>query len=158
MFTILRPAVLFGKGDILINNIVWTLRRFPLFGVLGDGEYGIQPVYMDDLAALTVEQGERHEKAVINAVGPESLLSRELSVINSSRSRYSVTACQKRAYCEKRSRKTQRCPDMALVARKASPGSKRSTSSSKTLSHGRLHSHVHTVPLVSSKTGKPVAG
>ncbi|MBM3153019.1 MAG: NAD-dependent epimerase/dehydratase family protein, partial [Chloroflexi bacterium] len=28
-YTILRPTVLFGKEDILINNIAWLLRRFP---------------------------------------------------------------------------------------------------------------------------------
>ena len=36
-YAILRPAVLFGKEDILINNIAWFLRRFPVFGVFGDG-------------------------------------------------------------------------------------------------------------------------
>ena len=29
-----RPTVLFGKEDILINNIAWFLRRFSVFGVL----------------------------------------------------------------------------------------------------------------------------
>ena len=41
-YCILRPTVLFGKEDILVNNIAWTLRRLPVFGVFGDGEYGIQ--------------------------------------------------------------------------------------------------------------------
>ena len=30
-YAILRPAVLFGKEDILINNIAWVLRHFPVF-------------------------------------------------------------------------------------------------------------------------------
>ena len=29
---ILRPAVLFGEEDILVNNIAWSLRRMPVFG------------------------------------------------------------------------------------------------------------------------------
>ena len=37
-YAILRPAVLFGKEDILVNNIAWTLRRLPVFGVFGDGQ------------------------------------------------------------------------------------------------------------------------
>ena len=41
---ILRPTVLFGKEDILINNIAWLLRRFPLFGVFGNGQYKLQPI------------------------------------------------------------------------------------------------------------------
>jgi uncharacterized protein YbjT (DUF2867 family) len=32
---ILRPPVLFGKEDVLINNIAWALRRLPVFGVYG---------------------------------------------------------------------------------------------------------------------------
>lgn len=69
---ILRPAVLFGKEDILINNIAWALRKFPVFGVFGDGEYRIQPIHADDLAALAVEQGESRENTVIEAIGPET--------------------------------------------------------------------------------------
>ena len=37
-YAILRPAVLFGKEDILINNIAWALRHLPVFGVFGDGQ------------------------------------------------------------------------------------------------------------------------
>ena len=33
------------------------LRRLPVFGVFGDGRYRLQPIYVDDLAALAVEQG-----------------------------------------------------------------------------------------------------
>jgi NADH dehydrogenase len=29
-YSILRPAIFFGKDDILINNIAWILRRFTL--------------------------------------------------------------------------------------------------------------------------------
>lgn len=70
-YSILRPAVLFGKEDILINNIAWALRRFPFFGVFGDGNYGIQPIYIDDFADLAVNQGAARENIIINAVGPE---------------------------------------------------------------------------------------
>ncbi len=38
-YAILRPTVLFGTGDILINNIAWLLRRSPVFGIFGDGKY-----------------------------------------------------------------------------------------------------------------------
>ncbi len=77
-YAILRPTVLFGKEDILINNIAWMLRRLPVFGVFGDGAYRIQPVYVDDLARLAVEQGESQENCVVNAVGPETFTYREL--------------------------------------------------------------------------------
>ena len=75
---ILRPTVLFGKEDILVNNIAWALRHLPVFGVFGDGEYRLQPIHVDDLAALAVEQGAREDNAVIDAIGPETFTYREL--------------------------------------------------------------------------------
>ncbi len=71
-YAILRPTVLFGKEDILINNIAWALRRLPVFGVFGNGQYRLQPIYVDDLAKLAVDQGENKENIVINAIGPET--------------------------------------------------------------------------------------
>jgi len=77
-YSILRPAVLFGDESILINNIAWLLRRFPVFGVFGDGNYRLQPIYVDDLAILAVEQGKRSEDTVIDAIGPETFTYRGL--------------------------------------------------------------------------------
>jgi len=56
-YAILRPAVVFGKEDILINNIAWLLRRFPFFAIPGAGDYGLQPVFVEDLAELAVAAG-----------------------------------------------------------------------------------------------------
>jgi len=75
---ILRPTVLFGKEDILINNIAWSLRRFPVFPLFGFGRYKIQPVFVDDLAEMAVEQGQSRENCTINAVGSETFTYREL--------------------------------------------------------------------------------
>lgn len=77
-YAILRPTVLFGKEDILINNIAWLLRRLPVFGVFGDGQYRLQPIYVDDLAKLAVEQGENGQNRIVDAIGPETLTFREL--------------------------------------------------------------------------------
>jgi NADH dehydrogenase len=77
-YAILRPAVLFGQEDILINNIAWMLRRFPVFGVFGDGSYRLQPIYVDDLAKLAAEAGAVQTNTIINAIGPETFAYREL--------------------------------------------------------------------------------
>ena len=77
-YSILRPAVLFGKEDILINNIAWFLRRFPVFGVFGEGNYRLQPIYVDDLAKLAVAQGPMTGDSIIDAVGPETFTYRGL--------------------------------------------------------------------------------
>jgi len=78
-YAILRPTVLFGKEDILINNIAWMLRKFPVFGVFGDGQYRLQPIYVDDLARIAVEQGQSRENVILNAIGPETFTYRELA-------------------------------------------------------------------------------
>lgn len=77
-YAILRPAVLFGTEDILINNIAWFLRTFPVFGVFGNGKYKLQPIYVDDLAELSVNQGRSSENVVIDAIGPETFTYRDL--------------------------------------------------------------------------------
>lgn len=70
-YAILGPTVLFGGQDVLINNIAWMLRRFPVFAVIGDGRYPIQPVAVEDLADLAVAAGAGDANTVSDAVGPE---------------------------------------------------------------------------------------
>ena len=78
-YAILRPTVLVGGGeDILINNIAYLMRRFPFFLIPGDGSYGIQPVYIEDLADLAVEGVYSKENYVIDAVGPDAYSFKEL--------------------------------------------------------------------------------
>jgi uncharacterized protein YbjT (DUF2867 family) len=77
-YAILRPAVLFGGEDILINNIAWALRRLPVFGVFGDGRYRLQPIHVDDFARLAVAQATERGNCTIDAVGPETFTYRGL--------------------------------------------------------------------------------
>ena len=70
-YAILRPTVIFGIEDILINNIAWFLRHFPVFAVPGSGEYGIQPVFVEDLADLMVRAAFEEPDSIRDAVGPE---------------------------------------------------------------------------------------
>lgn len=70
-YAILRPTVLFGVEDILINNIAWLLRRFPFFAVPGDGQYRLQPVFVDDLAELALDAGYAQDDILWDAVGPD---------------------------------------------------------------------------------------
>ncbi len=77
-YAILRPTVIFGTEDILINNIAWFVRRFPAFGIPGDGRYKIRPIDVEDMARLIVAALERHENQVLDAVGPETFTFDEL--------------------------------------------------------------------------------
>lgn len=77
-YCILRPTVLFGKEDVLVNNIAWALRHLSVFGIFGRGDYRLQPIYVDDLAALAVQEACDNQNRIINAIGPETLSYREL--------------------------------------------------------------------------------
>lgn len=77
-YCILRPTVLFGKEDVLINNIAWALRHLPVYGVYGRGDYRLQPIYVDDLAAAAVEKAAEARNEIVDAIGPETFTYREL--------------------------------------------------------------------------------
>ncbi len=69
---IIRPGVLFGRGDILVNNIAWAVRHLPVVGVFGKGDYRLRPLHVDDMADLMVDQAHRDDSTTTDAVGPES--------------------------------------------------------------------------------------
>ena len=71
-YAILRPTLIFGKEDILINNIAWLLRRFPFFAQIGDGAYQVQPVYVDDLAEIACQSAYTQENRVVDVVGADT--------------------------------------------------------------------------------------
>jgi len=71
-YAIIRPTVIFGPEDILINNIAWLLRRFPVFAVPGSGHYRVQPVFVEDVAEIAVDAAHRDEDVVVDAVGPDT--------------------------------------------------------------------------------------
>ena len=70
-YAMIRPTLVFGKEDILVNNIAWLLRKFPVFAVFGSGEYRLQPVYVGDLADIAVESASDPDNSTIDAIGPE---------------------------------------------------------------------------------------
>jgi len=72
---IVRPTLVFGPNDILINNIAWIVRRAPIFMVPGRGEYRVQPVSLGDTARLCLDATDG---STIDAAGPETLTFREL--------------------------------------------------------------------------------
>ena len=70
-YAVLRPTVIFGIEDILINNIAWFVRHFPVFAVPGSGQYRLQPMFVEDLADLAVRNAVHRENVVLDAAGPE---------------------------------------------------------------------------------------
>ena len=75
---ILRPTIIFGREDVLLNNVAWLLRRFPVHPIVGSGEYRVQPIFVEDLADLAVRVGDGDDDVELDAVGPDVLSYEEM--------------------------------------------------------------------------------
>lgn len=71
-YSIVRPTLVYGPEDILVNNIAWTLRKFPVVPIFGDGSYKVQPIYVGDLAEIAISSSASSESVEIDAIGPET--------------------------------------------------------------------------------------
>ena len=74
---IVRPTLVFGDGEVLVNNVAWLLRHLPLF-VLPKARCLVQPIAAEDLAELCVQAGAGTSDVVLDAAGPETLAFEEL--------------------------------------------------------------------------------
>jgi NADH dehydrogenase len=70
---IVRPTLVFGRGDILVTNIAWLLRRLPVLVLPAGGAYRLQPVAVEDVAALAIALGRRGDDVTRDAAGPETM-------------------------------------------------------------------------------------
>ncbi len=77
-WAVVRPTLVFGKEDILVNNIAWLLRTFPVFPIFGSGSYRLQPVFVDDLAAIAFEAARGEAGVTVDALGPDTYTFEEL--------------------------------------------------------------------------------
>ena len=71
-YAILRPSVLFGGAEVLLGNVAWLLRHFPVFTVPGDGRYPIRPTHVDDLAELMAALAIGDDNVERDAGGPQT--------------------------------------------------------------------------------------
>ena len=68
---IVRPTLVFGPEDILVNNIAWALRHLPLFLVSAEARAEVQPVSVRDTASICVDAGAGSDDVTLDAAGPE---------------------------------------------------------------------------------------
>jgi uncharacterized protein YbjT (DUF2867 family) len=78
-YRIVRPTLLFGRGDVLVGVMLRTMRRYPFFPMFGTGEYHVSPIAASDLARLLVREAEGTEQGILDLGGPERLEYRELT-------------------------------------------------------------------------------
>lgn len=69
---IIRPTLLFGPADILMNNMAWALRRLPVFGIVAPGDYLVQPVHVADVADLAISLAATPGEPTVDAAGPDT--------------------------------------------------------------------------------------
>lgn len=77
-FSIVRPTLVFGKEDILVNNIAWLIRTCPVFPIFGSGLYRVQPVFVEDLAEIAFQQSTAPTGTTVDAIGPETFTFEQL--------------------------------------------------------------------------------
>lgn len=77
-FSVIRPTLVFGEGDILVNNIAWLVRKSPVFPIAGSGRYRVQPVFAEDLAEIAIEAAAGPPGGTIDAIGPETFTFEQL--------------------------------------------------------------------------------
>ena len=67
---IVRPTLVFGDGEVLVNNLAWLLRHLPLFVLPGRG-HRVQPVAAEDVADLCLEAARGPADTRLDAAGPD---------------------------------------------------------------------------------------
>ncbi len=74
-FVILRPSVVYGPGDHFTRPIVRLLDSLPVFPVMGDGTFMLQPLAVEDMVDVLTQAVEREELAgrTFALAGPETL-------------------------------------------------------------------------------------
>lgn len=74
-YVILRPSVAYGPGDRFTTALARLLRALPVFPMLGDGTFRIQPVAVEDLADAITQSVERTDlvRGMFEVAGPEAL-------------------------------------------------------------------------------------
>jgi len=77
-WAIVRPTLIFGTGNILINNIAWLLRRLPVFGIPGRGDYRLQPVAGEDVAEIATWAAAQGGNVTVDAAGPDIIYYSEM--------------------------------------------------------------------------------
>ena len=79
-YTILRPAVIYGRGDDMISHLVKMIRFFPVFPVVGRGNSILQPVDVRDVASSVVAALEKPITIgkSYDVVGPERIPLKEV--------------------------------------------------------------------------------
>ncbi|MBE0599044.1 MAG: NAD(P)H-binding protein, partial [Desulfuromonadales bacterium] len=73
-WTIFRPSLIFGRDDEFVNMLAGLVRKLPVVPVIGDGQYRMSPVAVEDVAASFVRALTRPQTAgeLFHCCGPQT--------------------------------------------------------------------------------------
>lgn len=80
-FTILRPSLIYGAGDLFTIRLADMIRHSPLLPIIGSGRSKIQPIYIDDVVMCIVKamRDGLYLGRVLEIGGPEQLTYEEVT-------------------------------------------------------------------------------
>lgn len=80
-YTILRPSLIYGPGDLFTIRLAEMIKLSPVLPVIGSGRSKIQPIYIEDVASCIVKiaAGDPHLGRTYEIGGPEELSYEEVT-------------------------------------------------------------------------------
>jgi NADH dehydrogenase len=80
-FTILRPSLIYGPGDLFTIRLAETIRISPVLPVIGTGQSKVQPIFIDDVikCILMISTSDSYLNEMYEIGGPEQLTYEEVT-------------------------------------------------------------------------------
>lgn len=78
-YTILKPGVIYGRGDHMLDHLSRAFHTFPVFGFVGFRDKFVRPIAVEDIARLLLAAVTKSEltRQTIAVLGPEQLTLRQ---------------------------------------------------------------------------------
>jgi len=80
-FTILRPSLIYGPGDLFTIRLAETIKISPVLPVIGSGRSKIQPIFIDDVTECIqkISTSDSYLNEMYEIGGPEQLTYEEVT-------------------------------------------------------------------------------
>ena len=80
-FTILRPSLIYGPGDLFTTRLAETIRLSPVLPVIGTGQSKVQPIFIDDVneCIQKISTSDSYLNEMYEIGGPEQLTYEEVT-------------------------------------------------------------------------------
>jgi len=80
-FTILRPSLIYGPGDLFTTRLAETIRLSPVLPVIGTGQSKVQPIFIDDVneCIQKISMSDSYLNEMYEIGGPEQLTYEEVT-------------------------------------------------------------------------------